>query len=130
MTSCMGVWLEGKLWSPWLQGFVRAPQHVINTFSMKCEDLPSRKQDFFLFMVMSSLATRRSKLYHPHSTTCLPYKDISGLNLIQCMTSCMGMLRASCLTLEINQFRCYEAKIEESENVGKSPGVEPRTLLA
>ena len=26
------------------------------------------------------------------------------------------ILRASCLTLEINEFRCYEAKIEESEN--------------
>ena len=25
------------------------------------------------------------------------------------------MLRASCLTLEINEFRCYEVKIEESE---------------
>ena len=25
------------------------------------------------------------------------------------------MLRASCLKLEINEFRCYEAKIEESE---------------
>ena len=25
------------------------------------------------------------------------------------------MLKASCLTLEINEFRCYEAKIEESE---------------
>ena len=28
------------------------------------------------------------------------------------------MLRASCLTLEINEFRCYEAKIEESEKAG------------
>ena len=25
------------------------------------------------------------------------------------------MLRASCLTLEINEFRCYEMKIDESE---------------
>ena len=28
------------------------------------------------------------------------------------------LLRASCLTLEINEFRCYEAKIEESEKAG------------
>ena len=33
------------------------------------------------------------------------------------------LLRASCLTLKMNKFRCYEAKIEEL------PGVEPRTLL-
>ena len=30
----------------------------------------------------------------------------------------MKMLRASCLTLEINEFRCYEVKIEESEKAG------------
>ena len=28
------------------------------------------------------------------------------------------MLRASCLTLEINEFRCYEAKIQENEKAG------------
>ena len=28
----------------------------------------------------------------------------------------IGMLRASCLTLEIDEFGCYEAKIEESEH--------------
>ena len=28
------------------------------------------------------------------------------------------MLKASCLTLEINEFRCYEAKIEECEKAG------------
>ena len=28
------------------------------------------------------------------------------------------MLRASCLTLEINEFRCYETKIEKSEKAG------------
>ena len=28
------------------------------------------------------------------------------------------MLKASCLTLEINEFRCYEVKIEESEKAG------------
>ena len=27
-------------------------------------------------------------------------------------SSCFLMLKASCLTLEINEFRCYEAKIE------------------
>ena len=42
----------------------------------------------------------------------------------------LRMLRASCLTLEINEFRCYEAKIEESESrtaeardvLGSTPG--------
>ena len=28
------------------------------------------------------------------------------------------LLRASCLTLEIKEFRCYKAKIEESEKAG------------
>ena len=28
------------------------------------------------------------------------------------------MLRTSCLKLEINEFRCYEAKVEESEKAG------------
>ena len=35
---------------------------------------------------------------------------MSGMDGISCI-----LLRASCLTLEINEFRCYEAKIEESE---------------
>ena len=34
-----------------------------------------------------------------------------------CMTVSVK-LRASCLMLEINEFRCYEAKIEESEKAG------------
>ena len=38
--------------------------------------------------------------------------------------------RASCLKLEINEFRCYEVKIEESEKGRQLPGVEPRTPLA
>ena len=42
----------------------------------------------------------------------------------------MKVLGASCLTLEINEFRCYEAKIEESEKGRQSPGVKPRTPLA
>ena len=37
------------------------------------------------------------------------------------------MLRASCVKLEIKEFRCYEVKIEESEKVQQAPGVEPRT---
>ena len=40
------------------------------------------------------------------------------------------MLRASCLKLEINEFGCYEAKIEESEKGQQPPGVQPRTPLA
>ena len=30
----------------------------------------------------------------------------------------------------INEFRCYEAKIEESEKGQQPPGVKPRTPLA
>ena len=40
------------------------------------------------------------------------------------------LLRASCLKLEINEFGCYEAKIEESEKGWQPLGVEPRTPLA
>ena len=40
------------------------------------------------------------------------------------------LLRASCLKLEINEFGCYEAKIEESEKGQQPPGVQPRTPLA
>ena len=40
------------------------------------------------------------------------------------------LLRASCLKLEINEFGCYEAKIEESEKGRQPPGVKPRTPLA
>ena len=32
------------------------------------------------------------------------------------------MLRASCLTLELKEFRCYEAKIEEGEKAGSRQG--------
>ena len=40
------------------------------------------------------------------------------------------MLRASCLMLEINEFKCYEAKVEENEKGRQSLGVEPRIPLA
>ena len=40
------------------------------------------------------------------------------------------LLRASCLTLEINEFRCYEAKIEESEKVGSHRESNPGHLYA
>ena len=40
------------------------------------------------------------------------------------------LLRVSCLKLEINEVRCYEAQIEESEKGWQPPGVEPRTPLA
>ena len=36
-----------------------------------------------------------------------------------CWQICI-LLRASCLTLEIKEFRCYEAKIEGSEKAGSS----------
>ena len=38
------------------------------------------------------------------------------------------MLRASCLMLEINEFRCYEAKIEESEKAGSRQESNPGHL--
>ena len=38
------------------------------------------------------------------------------------------MLRASCLTPEIKEFRCYEAKIEKNEKGQQLLGVEPRTV--
>ena len=82
---------------------------------------PGRKQDSFLFIVMSSLARDPNC-----STTCLPYKDVSGS--YPAVTSCMSMLRASCLTLEINRFRCYEVKIEESEKVGSRQESNPEHL--
>ena len=31
------------------------------------------------------------------------------------------LLRVFCLMLEINEFRCYKAKIEESEKAGSLP---------
>ena len=46
-----------------------------------------------------------------------------------CILSPM-LLRASCLKLEINEFGCYEVKIEESEKGRQLPGVEPRIPLA
>ena len=38
------------------------------------------------------------------------------------------MLRASCLTPEIKKFRCYEAKIEESENASSDQELNPGHL--
>ena len=38
------------------------------------------------------------------------------------------MLKASFLTLEINEFRCYEAKIEESEKAGSRQESNPGHL--
>ena len=58
----------------------------------------------------------------------------SGLSK-QGVHSHICMLRASCLTLEINEFKCYEAKIEESEKAGSRqesnpghPWLEPPVL--
>ena len=69
--------------------------------------------------------------------------DEPGVSLPQNYTHCraqdscnvhtyihMYMLRASCLKLEINEFGCYEVKIEESEKGQQPLGVEPRTPLA
>ena len=39
------------------------------------------------------------------------------------------MLKASCFTLEINEFRCYEAKIEESEKSGRALVAQARGVL-
>ena len=50
------------------------------------------------------------------------------LNLIYSTMS--YLLRVSCLKLEINEVRCYEAQIEESEKGRQPLGVEPRTPLA
>ena len=38
--------------------------------------------------------------------------------MLFCLRNVTYLLRASCLMLEINEFRCYEAKIEESEKTG------------
>ena len=38
------------------------------------------------------------------------------------------ILRTSCLKLEIKEFRCYEAKIEESKKGWQPSGVEPGHL--
>ena len=46
------------------------------------------------------------------------------------LLKCFSLLRAFCLMLEMNEFGCYEAKIEESEKGRQLPGVEPRTPLA
>ena len=63
---------------------------------------------------------------------------IAAMNTVQCLKlpdvaatqNLSTVLRASCLKLEINEFRCYEAKIEESEKGRQPPGVKPRTPLA
>ena len=41
----------------------------------------------------------------------------------------LGLLRASCLMLEINEFRCYEAKNRGKWKGRQPPGVEPRIVL-
>ena len=46
------------------------------------------------------------------------------------MAKYISSLRVSCLKLEIKEVRCYETKIEESENGRQPSGVEPRTPLA
>ena len=38
------------------------------------------------------------------------------------------LLKASCLTLEIKEFRCYEAKVEESEKAGSHQELNPGHL--
>ena len=49
-----------------------------------------------------------------------------GTRLRHFHTAGLIVLRVSCLTLEINEFRCYryEVKIEESERVKWLPGVQ------
>ena len=37
----------------------------------------------------------------------------------KCLLSNTQVLRAPCLILEIKEFRCYEANIEESEKAGR-----------
>ena len=55
-------------------------------------------------------------------------EGFSALQLIYLLLGCLGftLFRASCLTLEINEFRCFEGKIKASAKVGRhresSPG--------
>ena len=46
--------------------------------------------------------------------------SFSALQLIHLLLGCFGftLLRASCLTLEIKEFRCYEVKIKASAKAG------------
>ena len=46
------------------------------------------------------------------------------------MCVCACVRACVCRYCVINEFRCYEVKIEESEKGRQPPGVEPRTPLA
>ena len=50
------------------------------------------------------------------------------LGLISFALSIEVYLRASCLMLEINKFRCYETKIEESEKASSHRELNPGHL--
>ena len=43
---------------------------------------------------------------------------LSGMLECRLCFEILLLLKASCLSLEINEFRCYEPKIEESERLG------------
>ena len=59
----------------------------------------------------------------------VPPGSCSQMNIMDDKTNnlCL-MLRVSCLKLKINDFRCYEAKIEESEKAGSRQESNPGHL--
>ena len=64
------------------------------------------------------------------SHTRQPLSSVRGRpenSLLQERTHAEWFSHSKCLKLEIKKFRCYEAKIEESEKGRQLPGVEPRT---
>ena len=57
---------------------------------------------------------------------------ISQIEVVMLLTHVIGVGSEQHKTMctIIKEFRCYEAKIEESEKGRQSPGVKPRTPLA
>ena len=68
----------------------------------------------------SSLSTLATVL------TCWLRVPWDSIQSIESLNATEILLRASCLKLEINGFRCYKAKIEESEKAGSRQESNPR----
>ena len=79
---------------------------------------------------VASHASPPNHISVPLPLACFPHADIYVASSTESSDLIPKLSRCYSYELVINEFRCHEAKIEESEKGQQSPGVEPITPLS
>jgi len=104
--------------------------HFFPTYSIICiYAIASRAAEPGGWFVASH-ASPPNHISVPLPLACFPHADIYVASSTESSDLIPKLSRCYSHELVINEFRCHEAKIEESEKGQQSPGVEPRTPLS